>query len=108
VTADRSTRGLLDEIDRLREENRRLRDAALTEPLTIEQVTAALHEGHAQRRVAEHDNAWTSLVRQRDRFRAALAEALDLFDATWCPEHGHQPRPEQLARAAELRKLVKP
>ncbi len=36
----------------------------------------------------------------------ALAEALDLFDATWCTEHGHSPKPEQLARAAELRKLV--
>jgi Ead/Ea22-like protein len=36
----------------------------------------------------------------------ALAEALDLFDAVWCPEHGHAPQPAQLSRAEELRKLV--
>lgn len=48
------------------------------------------------------------LEREVIRLRAALAEALDLFDATWCPEHGHAPRPEQLARAEELRKLVQP
>jgi len=35
-----------------------------------------------------------------------LAAALDLFDAVWCPEHGHTPRPDQLARAKALRKLV--
>ena len=40
------------------------------------------------------------------QLRAALVEALDLFDATWCPEHGHAPKEEQLARAAELRKLA--
>ena len=38
--------------------------------------------------------------------RRDLDEALDLFDAVWCPEHGHAPKPEQLARAEELRKLV--
>lgn len=38
---------------------------------------------------------------------SALAEALDLFDQTWCSEHGHAPKPEQLARAAELRKFLK-
>src|SRR5947209_755403 len=46
------------------------------------------------------------LRRELDTMEQALAEALDLFDATWCPEHGHAPRPEQLARVEELRKLV--
>jgi hypothetical protein len=40
------------------------------------------------------------------QLRAALTEALDLFDATWCPEFGHAPKPEQLARGLELRKLA--
>ncbi len=36
----------------------------------------------------------------------ALTEALDLFDASWCPEHGHAPRADQLSRAEALRKMV--
>ena len=40
------------------------------------------------------------------QLREALREVIDLFDATWCPEYGHAPRPEQLTRIAELRKLV--
>lgn len=40
-------------------------------PLSEKEVRAALHAGHVERRVAEGDNAWTSLVRQRDR---ALAD----------------------------------
>ena len=36
-----------------------------------------------------------------------LTEALDLFDATWCPEHGHAPRPDQFERAKTLRKKLK-
>ena len=35
-----------------------------------------------------------------------LRRALDLFAEVWCPEHGHAPKPEQITRAAELRKLV--
>jgi hypothetical protein len=69
----------------------------------------------------EHINQLTKTVNEAPEFleavriatsadnvqlRAALTEALDLFDATWCPEHGHAPKPEQLARAAELRKLT--
>lgn len=38
--------------------------------------------------------------------RSALAEAIDIFDATWCPEHGHAPQPEQIARMDELRQIV--
>lgn len=40
------------------------------------------------------------------QLRAALTEALNLFDSTWCPEFGHAPKEEQLTRAAELRKLA--
>jgi hypothetical protein len=39
-------------------------------PLTTDEVRAALHAGHVERRMAEGDNAWTSLVRQRDEARA--------------------------------------
>jgi len=48
------------------------------------------------------------LIDEIAKLRGALAEALDLFDATWCPEHGHAPKPAQHVRVAELRKLVNP
>jgi hypothetical protein len=48
------------------------------------------------------------LRRALDEVTRGLAEALDLFDAAWCAEHGHAPKPEQFARAAALRKLVTP
>lgn len=35
-------------------------------PLTEEEIVAALNEGRAERMVAQHDNAWTSLMKQRD------------------------------------------
>jgi len=55
----------------------------------------------------DHDCALErELRRALDEVTKGLAEALDLFDAVWCPEHGHAPKPSQLARAAELRKLV--
>jgi hypothetical protein len=57
----------------------------------------------------DHDTVLErELRRELDAMTRALTEALDLFDATWCPEFGHAPRPEQLTRAAELRKLVQP
>lgn len=46
------------------------------------------------------------LRRELDEATKALAEALELFDASWCPEHGHAPKPEVFARVAELRKQV--
>lgn len=45
---------------------------------------------------------------ENTQLRTALREALDIFDVTWCTEWGHGPRPEQLARVEELRKLVQP
>lgn len=42
------------------------------------------------------------------QLRVALGEAIAIFDATWCPEHGHAPKPEQLARVDALRKLARP
>src|SRR4029077_11737246 len=55
----------------------------------------------------------TLLVRALDELRdcrlqaaqksAELAEVLAIFDATWCTEHGHSPKPEQFARIEELR-----
>ena len=55
----------------------------------------------------DHDCALErELRRALDEVTRGLAEALDLFDANWCPEHGHAPRPEAFDRAAELRKLV--
>lgn len=54
---------------------------------------------NARPHAMEHENV---------TLRAALTEALALFDATWCPEHGHAPSPEQLARIEVLRKMVKP
>ena len=55
----------------------------------------------------DHDCALErELRRELDETTRALAEALDLFDANWCPEHGHAPRPEVFERITELRKRV--
>lgn len=56
-----------------------------------------------------HDATLERFLRQQlDEMTRALAEALDMFDSAWCPEHGHAPGPEVLAHAEELRKLVMP
>lgn len=54
---------LLDEIERLR-----------NPPLTEAQVIAALHEGAAERAAAEGDNAWTSLLHQRQELTEQVAK----------------------------------
>ena len=55
----------------------------------------------------DHDCALErELRRELDATTFALAQALDLFDRNWCAEHGHAPKPEDLRRAEELRKLV--
>ena len=85
------------------------------EPLAPERMRALLDElgrNAAQACLApdvidEIDElACGELRRELDATAKALAEALDLFDASWCPDHGHAPKPEVLARAAALRELV--
>ena len=57
----------------------------------------------------DHDCALErELRRSLDEVSTGLTAALDLFDAIWCPEHGHEPKPEVFARVAALRKLVRP
>lgn len=52
----------------------------------------------------DHDASLERELRgELDAVTAALGEALDLFDATWCTEHGHAPKPEQFRRIDELR-----
>lgn len=46
------------------------------------------------------------LRRSLDEVTIGVGEALDLFDAVWCPDHGHTPTPGQFARAAALSKIV--
>jgi hypothetical protein len=77
----------VDAIPRLLADNARLTKVVVEAPEFLEAVKIATSAENAQ-------------------LRAALREALDLFDANWCPEHGHQPRPEVFERAVELRKLV--
>lgn len=38
----------------------------------------------------------------------AITEALNLFDANWCPAHGHSPTPEAFDQATKLWNLVRP
>lgn len=79
---------LLDEIERLR--NRpweRLRELGYEVDET----------GMRRQRVMEHEIV---------ALRAALAEALYIFDTTWCPEFGHSPEPDQIKRMGELMQLV--
>ena len=55
----------------------------------------------------DHDCALErDLRRALDEATKDFAEALDLFVANWCPEHGHTPRPETFKRAAELGKKL--
>ncbi|HSX22836.1 MAG TPA: hypothetical protein VLE97_08705 [Gaiellaceae bacterium] len=52
----------------------------------------------------DHDCALErELRRELDQRTSALAEAIGLFDAAWCTEHGHAPRPDQFKRIDELR-----
>lgn len=46
------------------------------------------------------------LRRELDGVVLGLGEALDLFDAVWCADHGHVPTPDQFARAAALSKTI--
>jgi hypothetical protein len=64
-------RDLTAERDALRTEVERLRNRVLV-PLTELEVQAALHEGRAEAMAATGDNAWTSLLKQRDEARAEV------------------------------------
>jgi hypothetical protein len=74
------------ERDALRVEIEKWR-AAVLRPLDTSEVIAALHEGHAERKVAEHDNAWTSLMRQRDEARAEIERMRAAVDAVRAFRH---------------------
>jgi hypothetical protein len=79
----------VDSIPMLLAENARLTKAVNEAPAFLEAVKIATSAENAQ-------------------LTAAVGEALDLFDATWCTEHGHAPNPEHFDRAAKLRKLIQP
>lgn len=65
------------------------------------------HHGSHNFARADHDTTLErELRRALDAAHDDLAEALDLFDRSWCPEHGHAPSPEVFARADALRKQV--
>lgn len=84
---------LLDEVDRLR--------GAVLRPLDTSEVVAALHTGHVERRIAEGDNAWTSMQSKVDALREALREALNEWEGWACER---QPGFKS-DRITELRKL---
>lgn len=88
---------LLDEVEQLREQ------LSLVSSLLAESARLAKDVAEAPE-FLEAVKIATS--RERTQLRAALAEAIDIFEATWCPEHGHAPKQKQLDRVAELRKLV--
>jgi hypothetical protein len=58
--------------------------------------------------LGDNDDLKIATSAESAQLREALREAIDLFDATWCPEYGHAPQPATFARINELRKLVHP
>lgn len=90
---------LVGEVERLREQNSHI-------PALLDNINQLTKTVNGAPEFLEAVRIATSA--ENTQLRAGLTEALDLFDATWCPEHGHAPKPEQLSRAAELRKLVQP
>jgi hypothetical protein len=79
-------------------ERDRLRAAVRGAPITEKQVVTELHEGHAERRAAEGDNAWRSLLSDRDRLRALVEEA--------CGELSDTGGAFAAKRAAEIRQAA--
>lgn len=65
ITFEEHVDELVAERNDLRAEVEGLRTCMLV-PLTEQQVIAALHEGRAEAMAATGDNAWTSLLKQRD------------------------------------------
>jgi hypothetical protein len=41
---------------------------------------------------------------ENEQRTSELAEAIAIFDATWCTEHGHSPKHEHFVRIEELRR----
>jgi len=67
----------------------------------------ANHGGRHNFARLDHDcSLERELRRQLDEMAKGLADAIDLFDANWCPEHGHSPTPETFKRASELGKKL--
>ena len=72
--------------------------------------TCRYYAGHSGRHYfprLDHDCTLERELRKRlDEVTKGLVETLDLFDANWCAEHGHAPKPEVFERVEQLRKLV--
>jgi hypothetical protein len=94
----------------------RLRGRVL-QPLTEREIQDALHEGRAVAMAATGDNAWTSLLKQRDDARQQLAamtaarnEACDIASrwTLYCAEDRMRNRGGDQERIAELRKVGTP
>ena len=77
-SASEQLRAAVVEVDRLRAKVSDMRSeavrAAMLTPLTAEQVKRALHEGRAEAMAATGDNAWTTLLLDRDRLAARVGE----------------------------------
>ena len=68
------------EIETLRTQLAQARERVLR-PLSAAEVEAALHEGRAEAMAATGDNAWTSLLRQRDEARAEVEKMRKVYEA---------------------------
>lgn len=101
ATARTAVPRLLDEVDRLKVLAADRWALTAYRDLVEEAEVLVKERSQLRTELDEQHNAITCL-------RAALAEALDLFDDVWCTEHGHVSRPEQLERAAALRAWVRP
>lgn len=66
LSASQQLAGACEEVERLR--------GAVLRPLTEAEVVSALYEGRAEAMAATGDNAWSSLLADRDRLAARVAE----------------------------------
>jgi hypothetical protein len=78
----------------------------------ISQWKCRYYAGHLGRHNfarVDHDTALErELRRELDQMTMALGQALDLFDSSWCPAHGHSPTTEAFDRATKLRQRIDP
>lgn len=93
---------LLDEIDRLRDERY---------PITFDEIQTALNQGRIERKQAEGDHAWISLVNSNERLTAYINSmhtiVMELLAIAW-RRGRHEFPPEDSDRLAEIEKLDKP